>query len=176
MWVCSFACFACLLLGLFEINYFLVRVCLYVCVYVCVCVCLHACAHVFHLPTCLRAWHSACTARLITAAPCKASDLAPSISTVGPQVPVSSWGRLCAASPYAEFAAGGSTPIVASAVARFDPHVAMAVDWSALPLYRSLMQQLQQLPVAAARVPLIYLNYRVFSRTATGTDLELISG
>jgi hypothetical protein len=89
------------------------------------------------------------------------------------QVPVSSWGRLCAAAPYAEFAAGGASPEVASAVAAFAPDVAMGVDWSSLPLYRALAQQLAQ--QRAAVPPLTYLNYRVFSRTAQGPELELVS-
>ncbi|KAG1669501.1 hypothetical protein FOA52_015668 [Chlamydomonas sp. UWO 241] len=89
------------------------------------------------------------------------------------EVPVSSWGRLCAAAPYAEFATGGASPEVATAVAAFAPDVAMGVDWSSLPLYRALAQQLAQ--QQAAVPPLVYLNYRVFSRTAQGPELELVS-
>lgn len=62
-------------------------------------------------------------------------------------------------------------------IAWLRPDVAMAVDWSALPLYQALgtklKQQQQQQP--AAVLPMVWLNYRVFSRTSTGAELELVS-
>jgi hypothetical protein len=51
----------------------------------------------------------------------------------------------------------------------------MVVDWSGLELYRRLKHRLREAPWRAALAPMIYLNYRVFSRTATGEDLALVS-
>ena len=90
-----------------------------------------------------------------------------------PQVPVTRWGRLDATAPFDEYAAGGSTLEVTAAVASFLPDVVMVVDWSGLDLYRRLRQQLEEGGLAVLP-PMVYLNYRVFSRTATGKDLDLV--
>ena len=81
------------------------------------------------------------------------------------EVPVSKWGKLDASAPYEEYASRGSTQSVIRAIEEFKPEVAMMVDWSSLNLCEAL---------ALAGTKLIYLNYRVFSRTAAGKDLELV--
>ncbi|GFR41507.1 hypothetical protein Agub_g2201, partial [Astrephomene gubernaculifera] len=83
------------------------------------------------------------------------------------EVPVSSWHRLDAGAPWREFAAGVLDGAVSEAVRAFAPQVVLAVDWSALQAVRNL------LPYCGG-APYVYLNYRVFTRTAVGEDLELI--
>jgi glycosyltransferase involved in cell wall biosynthesis len=84
------------------------------------------------------------------------------------EVPVSRWGKLDASAPHDEYAAKGSTDLVIKAIKEFNPEVALQVDWSALSLFLQLKQ-------GGLNVPMAYLNYRVFSRTATGEDLSLVS-
>ena len=91
------------------------------------------------------------------------------------QVPVSRWGRLDASAPYEEFAEGGSSPQVISYVISFSPAIVMVVDWSALELYRRLKQQVRGDSMGPLSAPMVYLNYRVFSRTAIGDELSLVS-
>lgn len=83
------------------------------------------------------------------------------------EVPVSRWGKLDASAPHDEYAAKGSMPSVLKAVQEFKPDVVLQVDWSALNLYLQLRKVMH--------VPMVYLNYRVFSRTAAGSELELVS-
>ncbi|KXZ56199.1 hypothetical protein GPECTOR_1g172 [Gonium pectorale] len=85
------------------------------------------------------------------------------------QLPVSSWHRLDAGAPWREYAAGALSDDVAEAVRAFAPQLVLAVDWSSLPAARNLRP-------ACRGAPLVFLNYRVFSRTAAGEDLELVSG
>ncbi|GIL92824.1 hypothetical protein Vretifemale_20301, partial [Volvox reticuliferus] len=85
------------------------------------------------------------------------------------EVPVSSWHRLDAGAPWREFAAGAAEEGPGGMVRAFAPDVILAVDWSALQAVRNL------LPYCNG-APYVYLNYRVFTRTATGHDLELIRG
>ena len=91
------------------------------------------------------------------------------------QVPVSRWGRLDASAPSADYAEGGSTLEVATLVSAFSPGIVMVVDWSGLELYRRLRQRLKDDALKVTMAPMVYLNYRVFSRTAVGEDLELVS-
>ena len=91
------------------------------------------------------------------------------------QVPLSSWGRLDASAPYEEFAEGGSSPQIISYVASFSPAIVMMVDWSALELYRRLKQRARD-SKGLSLAPMVNLNYRVFSRTAIGDELNLVSG
>jgi hypothetical protein len=49
--------------------------------------------------------------------------------------------------------------------------VVFAVDWSSLPLYRSLAVRMGP----GGLPPLVYLNYRVFSRTAESDEKLLVS-
>jgi len=97
------------------------------------------------------------------------------------EVAVGSWGRLDAGGPWAEFAAGAAAPALAARVAEFAPQVALVVDWSGFAAYEALCCALaaggvggvggggggaasaQPAPLAP---PLVFLNYRVFSRTA----------
>ncbi|KAG2442073.1 hypothetical protein HYH02_009864 [Chlamydomonas schloesseri] len=85
------------------------------------------------------------------------------------EVPVSSWHRLDAGAPWREFAAGASDPAVTQAVAAFAPQYVFGVDWSALAAVRALAPYTRG-------APYVYLNYRVFCRTAAGDDLELVRG
>ncbi|GLC36011.1 hypothetical protein PLESTM_000392500 [Pleodorina starrii] len=85
------------------------------------------------------------------------------------EVPVSSWHRLDAGAPWREFAAGVTDEAVVAAVASFAPDVVLAVDWSALPAVRNLAPH-------CGGAPYVYLNYRVFTRTAVGQDLDLVRG
>jgi hypothetical protein len=95
------------------------------------------------------------------------------------QVPVSRWGRLDASTPYDDYASKGSSEEICRAVQAFKPDVFMIVDWSALDLYRNLRQKMsdqssgQHIPLSDT--PLVYLNYRVFSRTEKGDELTLVS-
>lgn len=83
---------------------------------------------------------------------------------------VSSWGRLDVTAPWQEYAAGAATPEALEAVRSFAPEVVLGVDWSALPAYRALK------PALEADTTFVYLNYRVFTRTATGDGLALVQG
>ncbi len=86
---------------------------------------------------------------------------------------MSRWGRLDASAPFDEYASGGAAQDVVARVEAFAPDVVLAVDWSALPLYRGLRRKLLELPKPLA-VPLVYLNYRVFTRTSSGDELQLV--
>ncbi|KAL6760301.1 hypothetical protein V8C86DRAFT_1129576 [Haematococcus lacustris] len=90
------------------------------------------------------------------------------------QVPVASesWGRLDSRAPWEQFARGAAAPEVVAAVADFNPQLAFVVDWSALPAWRALRQQL----AGGAVPPMVWLNYRVFSRTESGPGLHLVHG
>ncbi|GAX77522.1 hypothetical protein CEUSTIGMA_g4966.t1 [Chlamydomonas eustigma] len=91
------------------------------------------------------------------------------------EVPVSRWGKLDASTPYDEYASKGSSDEICDVVKEFKPDVFMIVDWSALDVYRNLRRKLCDLSEQPSHIPLVYLNYRVFSRTATGEDLALVS-
>jgi hypothetical protein len=96
------------------------------------------------------------------------------------EVPVGAWGRLDAGGPWAEFAAGTAAPALAARVAAFAPQVALAVDWSGFAAYEALRGAMERSVLASAdggeggdaatalapALPLVFLNYRVFSRTA----------
>lgn len=86
------------------------------------------------------------------------------------QVEVSRWGKLDASAPWDEYASSAGDPDVVKQVQGFSPDVAMVVDWSALPAWHKLK------PHLSPAVKLVYLNYRVFTRTSTGADLELVKG
>ncbi|KAJ9506685.1 hypothetical protein QJQ45_025448 [Haematococcus lacustris] len=90
------------------------------------------------------------------------------------EVPVASenWGRLDSRAPWEKFARGAAAPEVVAAVADFSPQLAFVVDWSALPAWRALRQQL----AGGAVPPMVWLNYRVFSRTESGPGLDLVHG
>ncbi len=55
-------------------------------------------------------------------------------------------------------------------MAAFQPDVVFCVDWSSLPLYRSLAARMGPAGLPA----MVYLNYRVFSRTE-GDEKLLVS-
>ncbi|KAL4436763.1 hypothetical protein ABPG75_003902 [Micractinium tetrahymenae] len=78
------------------------------------------------------------------------------------------WGRLDAGCAWREFAAGGSAPEVAAAAAAFRPAAVLGVDWHSVGVYEQLQEALPGPP------PFIYLNYRVFHRTATPEELAMI--
>lgn len=96
---------------------------------------------------------------------------APWASSFAAQVPVPSWGRLDASAPWREFAAGAQRPELLQAVERFGPQVALGVDWSSLQVLEALAAH-----PPLQRLPFVFLNYRVFSRTAAGEELRLIKG
>ncbi len=77
------------------------------------------------------------------------------------------WNRLDASTPWQQFAAGVLDDHVTAAVRQFAPEAVLGVDWSALQACRNLMPYTNG-------APYVYLNYRVFTRTATGEDLELV--
>lgn len=60
-------------------------------------------------------------------------------------------------------------PDVLAAVQAFRPDVYCVVDWSAYPAYQVL-----QRTAPSPAPPLVYLNYRVFTRTETGEGRELV--
>lgn len=86
------------------------------------------------------------------------------------EVEVPSWGRLDAGAPWREYAQGAAQAHVVEAVRQFQPQVVLGVDWSALPAYNAICQQLEQPPPP----PLVFLCYRVFTRTALGAELQLV--
>ena len=58
-------------------------------------------------------------------------------------------------------------PSITDAARKHAPELVFGVDWSSLGAYRSLKSSI-------GGAAFVYLNYRVFSRTATGGDLELV--
>ncbi|PNH12500.1 hypothetical protein TSOC_000582 [Tetrabaena socialis] len=83
------------------------------------------------------------------------------------EIPVQTWHRLDAGAPWREYAAGVLDEAVGEAVRAFAPEAVLGVDWSALQAARNLAPY-------CGGAPYVYLNYRVFTRTATGEDLELV--
>lgn len=99
-----------------------------------------------------------------------------------PQIELPTWGQLDAGCSWREFAAGASRPDVAAAVAAFRPAAILGVDWHSVAAYDTLVQALARSGSsgcsggsAAAALPYIFLNYRVYHRTASADELALIA-
>ncbi|KAL4423282.1 hypothetical protein ABPG77_004551 [Micractinium sp. CCAP 211/92] len=78
------------------------------------------------------------------------------------------WGRLDADCAWREFAAGVGAPEVAAAAAAFSPAAVLGVDWHSVGAYEQLRAALPGPP------PFIYLNYRVYHRTANAEELAVV--
>ncbi|KAI7843143.1 hypothetical protein COHA_003314 [Chlorella ohadii] len=100
------------------------------------------------------------------------------------------WGRLDAACAWRDFAAGACRPDVAAAVAAFGPTAILGVDWHSVAAYDALVEALARhngsgssssgsgssagSGIAAAAPPYVFLNYRVYHRTASADELAVI--
>ena len=88
------------------------------------------------------------------------------------EVPLPVWGRLDAECSWQEFAEGaGSEPCVA-AVAAFEPEAALGVDWHSVAAFERLAAGLRA--GGAAVPPFIFMNYRIYLRTAEDSHRDTI--
>eukprot|EP00884_Botryococcus_braunii_P006373 jgi/Botrbrau1/15737/Bobra.4_1s0105.1 len=108
---------------------------------------------------------------VISGRPAEAEDLAANCEQgeVLHEVPLSRWGTLDRNSAWDEFAQKASTVSIAQKVTDFNPQAVLGVDWTSLPCYRALVAACQSLRVP---LPYVYLNYRVYLRTAAAEDTE----
>lgn len=114
------------------------------------------------------------------------------LRSAAPQIELPTWGRLDAGCSWREFAAGAGRPDVAAAVAAFRPTAILGVDWHSVAAYDALIEALARCSTstsrgsstsnssggsaaAAAALPYIFLNYRVYHRTASTDELALIA-
>ncbi|CAL8468103.1 g7642 [Coccomyxa elongata] len=89
------------------------------------------------------------------------------------QVELSVWGSLDRSSAWQAFAEGAGSEEVVSAVARFQAGAVLGVDWTSLQAYKNLSAGLQR--SAALVPPYVFMNYRVYHRTASAGDRALIA-
>lgn len=80
-------------------------------------------------------------------------------------VTLSVWHKLGADSSWEEFSKGSTA--LSSEVVAFAPDVAIGVDWSGCEVFRAL-----RLAGACARVPLVYMNFRVHTESTGNTPEE----
>ncbi|GBF97548.1 hypothetical protein Rsub_10149 [Raphidocelis subcapitata] len=84
------------------------------------------------------------------------------------EVTLPTWGTLDAGCAWEAFASGSAA--AAAAVAAFAPAAVLGVDWHSGAAYAALRARLP----AGTRLPYVYSNYRVFTRTASGADADLL--
>lgn len=90
-------------------------------------------------------------------------------------MPTSRWGRLDAHAPWQDFASGVGQASVSLRIEEFAPEVVLGVDWTSYPAYLELKRHFAAAEGARGLAPYVFLNYRVFSRTASEEDLEVLS-
>ncbi|BDA42205.1 hypothetical protein COCOBI_03-0920 [Coccomyxa sp. Obi] len=83
------------------------------------------------------------------------------------------WGSLDRSSAWEAFAEGAGSEAVVSAVARFQANAVLGVDWTSLQAYKYLSTGLQH--SAALIPPYVFMNYRVYHRTASADDRTFIA-
>ncbi|KAK9864462.1 hypothetical protein WJX84_004656 [Apatococcus fuscideae] len=83
------------------------------------------------------------------------------------------WGTLDRSCSWQAFAKGCRQPTIVQRIVDFRPDAVLGVDWSALPAFEALHASLV---AEDMQLPYVYMNYRVYARTALPADAEWMKG